>query len=310
MSIATSTTETQLTPKLSQRWQFGVGQLLCCAWFACFFIYASYVPLFHTDIWGHVLYGHWILDHQALPTQDPFLPLAEGMPVVDTAWLAQVIFGAVDRWAGPEGISILFALTTLATQLLMFRTFLLQTGRLGQAMACLAVMGLLGGTRHAIVRPEVFGVLCFATLWWLIVRSDRASRSKSAPSEAGSSAALWLGVPLLFMLWANLHGSFMIGLIVLGCYAAGRAVEVAGRTWSLRAVFADREFRRWLLFTELATVSSLVNPLRPEAADLHIAIFAEPQPARRARMASAPACLPRRHHGLGGRAAGPGGRPP
>ena len=40
---------------------------------------------------------------------------------------------------------------------------------------------------------------------------------------------LWLGIPLLLALWANLHGSFVWGLLVLVCWFAGTAAETAWR---------------------------------------------------------------------------------
>jgi hypothetical protein len=56
--------------------------VLVCLWFATLYIYLSFIPLFHSDIWGHVFYGKWILQHAALPQDDPVMPLAEGMRIV------------------------------------------------------------------------------------------------------------------------------------------------------------------------------------------------------------------------------------
>src|SRR5690606_22618604 len=52
-----------------------------------FFIYCSYLPVYHTDIWGHVSYGDWILKHGSLPAEDPYVDLAAGVDIINNAWL-------------------------------------------------------------------------------------------------------------------------------------------------------------------------------------------------------------------------------
>ena len=58
------------------------------------------------------------------------------------------------------------------------------------------------------IRPQLFGMLGFAATLWAIAR---------LPSRKHPLA--WL--PALFALWANLHGSFAMGLVALGCYCLG-----------------------------------------------------------------------------------------
>ena len=67
------------------------------------------------------------------------------------------------------------------------------------------------------------------------------------------------------VLWANLHGSFAIGVALLGCCWVGRLLEVAWHERSVAAVFADREGRRLLLWTELAAAAVLLNPYAIDA---------------------------------------------
>lgn len=258
----------ELVPVLPGKYAWQLKHLLVCLSIAVFFVYTSYIPLFHSDIWGHVNYGKWILEHRTLPVEDPFTPLAQGVPLVDTAWLGQVLFAFAERIGGAEWISDLYAVTVLCAYLLIGRTFYLRTGGLGATMATCAVMWTIGSTRHAIVRPEIFGGLCFAILFWLIAKAD----AKTAKLESDTTAltlrekirreplALWIGVPLLFVAWANLHGSFIVGLGVLACLFVGRVIEVAWKTRDFEAVMSDWEARRWLFIGELAAAAVLINP--------------------------------------------------
>jgi hypothetical protein len=73
----------------------------------------------------------------------------------------------------------------------------------------------------------------------------------------------WLGLGALFAAWANLHASFLLGIVVLLCCAAAKAVEVGLRTRSFAAVLADAEPRRWLLLAEWSLLASFLNPYGP-----------------------------------------------
>ena len=235
--------------------------------FSLFFLFCNYLRLFYSDIWGHIAYGNWILDHHALPGEEPFVSLAEGMPVVDTAWLGQVVLAQAGRWGGVEAYSTLFAVSMTLTYLILARVIHLQTSSVGlSVLGSFLAWGVNWG-RHAVIRPEMFGGVCFALILWLVVRSD--SRRRRMQRETHPEAArwtrwdqcvFWLGLPVVFAAWANMHGSFVVGFAVLGCYALGRAMEVLWRERSLTSVLRDREFHRWLLATELAVLATLVNP--------------------------------------------------
>ncbi len=253
-----------LKPAISARFALGWQQSLLCVFFALFFVYLSYIPLFHSDIWGHVLYGQWILEHGAIPTTDPFLPLAEGVRVVDTGWLSQVIFGAFEQAGGVEALSVVFAVVVLCSYLIQTRVFYLFGKSIPIAMLGTGISLFVGFSRHAIIRPEIFGMLCLSLLLWILVRCEpwrTRARSFISPSSARAWPIwMWPAAGVLFAFWANVHGSFAVGLILLACHALGQAIEVAWRTSSFRAVLADRDVQRWAILTQLATAASLLNP--------------------------------------------------
>ena len=252
----------ELTVDLRDRCAIELRHLFIAAGFAACFVYFNYIPLYHSDIWGHVSYGNWMLDHHELPAEDPYVPLAEGVPVVATAWLSQVILALIERGAGAEGLSHVFALSVLFTYLLYARVFFLQTGRAGSACGGVILVWLISFTRHAVIRPEMFGALCFAILLWLIVRADprHSERVTGARSDDRVPWSLWLGIPALFVVWANLHGSFVVGFAVLVSFLLGRSFQVVVQSRRLKAVAEDHQVRRWLLLTELAVAASLINP--------------------------------------------------
>ncbi|MFN0199300.1 MAG: hypothetical protein ACKVT0_21330 [Planctomycetaceae bacterium] len=64
----------------------------------------------------------------------------------------------------------------------------------------------------------------------------------------------------MFALWANLHGSFLVGLACLGASSFGRALDVLRRSKSIRAIWHGSSFKRELLLLELAATAVLINP--------------------------------------------------
>lgn len=264
MTTTQETTETEVEEypfeaKISPHWALSIEQVLAVAAFGVLFIVLSYVPLRATDLWGHVAYGQWILNHRQLPTEDPAMPLARGMQVVDTAWLAQVALAAVDRYLGPEALSHLFALIGLVTYVTWARVFYLQSQRVWLSVLATLLLIFVGWSRLTTVRPETFAMLCGAVLFLLIARQQSGHRETSQ-QPIPSGWLTWIGVPLVFVVWANIHGSFVIGLAVLACFLFGRVIEVLWPRRSLAAVFGDAEVRRWTYLLELSLLATLINP--------------------------------------------------
>ena len=108
-------------------------------------------------------------------------------------------------------------------------------------------------SRTMTPRPENFAFLSFAVLWWLIV-------SDSVRAAGRFRWQLWIGVPVVMGLWANLHGSFLCGLAVLGGLAAGELISQLYRTRSLSATFSDPEVKAKLVAAELGLLATMVNP--------------------------------------------------
>ena len=253
-----------LTPVLSDAWALTPRHLVACVLGALLFVVYNYTRLFHTDIWGHVEYGLWILDNRSTPRFDPILELTEGVPIIPTAWLSQLMFGISYRLDGLSGVSDLFAICVLLTYVLFAYTFRKRSGNWSTALLCCTLVWGLTFHRNAVVRPELFGTLCLAWLFQLLATLEQqaVSRPDSSQTFATGNARRWvlMQVPLLFCLWANLHGSFVVGIAVISCCLSGHALQwIAGqlrhqhnpRTGSLIIM---------LIVFELALIGTLVTP--------------------------------------------------
>lgn len=263
MSISTENTtvhdDLALTDAATQRFALGLPHVFAAAVFAAWFLYMNFMPLFHTDLWGHVSYGEWMLAHRELPQEDPFLKNAEGVDIIASAWLSQVMLGYIEQTGGDEGLSAVFAVMSLGIVLCLWGIFYQYMPRPGVCTIALLVTVLIGSTRIAVFRTETFGELFMAMLLLMLSVVHRSSLD----ATENDRRAFWfatLGIPLLFLIWANAHGSYVVGLAVVGCHLIGRFIDVGWRTRSLSAVIGDRWFHRWVMWSELAVGASLINP--------------------------------------------------
>lgn len=251
-----------LTPKLPAWCALSGWHFVAAAGVVLFFAYHSYLHLFHSDLWGHVAYGEWILQHKQLPTEEPFVPLAAGVPVIATAWGGQVLLALAARTGDYEWLSHLFAITVWVSYLVLARAFWFRTRHGGVALFAAFLAWCISWGRHAIIRPEMFGVLCFFTLIWLLARGRGefgVVTDDLRPKRLPTRVTL-MGVGVIFAAWANLHGSAIVGVAFLGCYLIGRTIEVLWRDRNWSALWSDADWRFWLLAAQVAVLGICCNP--------------------------------------------------
>ena len=251
--------------------------------------YYSFQRLHHTDLWGHLAYGRLIFTAHALPATEPMMPLSRGMPFIDTAWLTQLVGYQIFLLYGPAGIQFLHAAAiSVCLSLLTWGCFS-RTRSFGFTALGLAMFEILNWYQFQIVRPQMAGLVGFCVLvtcltarrWRPWARQGaldvaefagiQAGRAGPNSGEAGYAAvrreclphsrpAYWLAVSATFVIWANMHGSFIVGQALLVCATAGRVVNVWRRTGRWSAIRHDAPARRLFLTTGLAIVAALLNP--------------------------------------------------
>ncbi|RLT07021.1 MAG: hypothetical protein DWI21_10300 [Planctomycetota bacterium] len=251
-----------LTPKLPAWCALNGWHFVAVAGVALFFAYHSYLHLFYSDLWGHVAYGEWILQHQQLPTEEPFVPLAAGVPVIATAWGGQVLLALAVRTGDHEWLSHLFAITVWVSYLILARAFWFRTRHGGVALLGAFVAWCISWGRHAIIRPEIFGVLCFFTLIWLLARGrvEFGATADDLGAKKLRGRVTLVGIGVVFAAWANLHGSAIVGVVYLGCYLWGRSVELLWRHRNWSSFWTDSDWQFWFRATLIAVLGMCCNP--------------------------------------------------
>jgi hypothetical protein len=183
------------------------------------------------DLGRHITVGRFILDNRMIPLTDVFSHTMSGAALVPHEWLAQVLFALADRMMGLDGDVLLTAFVIAASFLLAYQ----EAMRRGvfRLVGLLSILwAAAASSLHWLARPHVFTLLLIA-LWTSQLEnvSERGSRN------------LW-AFPLLMWLWANTHGAFIAGFVILGIYCLewvweyrqGRASRQAGQQLGLIAV--------------------------------------------------------------------------
>ncbi len=191
------------------------------------------VPLPAVDLAYQVRAGEMILTTGRIPAIDTFTFTVAGAPWTDQQWLAQVLLAAGFRLGGWELLAVLRAALIVAAFGLLAGVALAR-GTSTRTAAILSLLAFLVASPALALRPQLFGIAIFAGLLLLVAARERHPR-------------LQLLAPVLVALWANVHGSFVLGPVLLG-YA-----------W-LDDLARGRPARRAFLLLVAGTVATLANP--------------------------------------------------
>lgn len=144
---------------------------------------------------------------------DPFPTIAQGEPWLNQQWLSELAFYGVFRSIGMTGLTVAYALVLgLALFLLLWYCRRKPVGLL-LAGTFFYIPGMM-----AIPHPRSagFSLLALSALVPLLLEAIRRSRTPR-----------WVlvAVPVLFLVWVNLHGGLLAGLFMIGLVALGLGLD-------------------------------------------------------------------------------------
>lgn len=208
--------------------------------------------------------GGEILDSRAIPTTDSWTFIAAGLPWLDQQWGAQVLLALAYRAASWTGLAILRAALVALTCGLLLALVRRRAPRLGPVGATLLVLAAFTVMANALaLRPQLFAIPLFVLT--LLLLADRDAHPRR----------LW-AIPLLTLLWANLHGTFplVFVLLALGLVAdlldrrSPRLLGAVALTSVAATLVNPAGLDAWRYVANLATnptISSRVSEWRPPA---------------------------------------------
>jgi hypothetical protein len=220
----------------------------------------------------HIRTGQLILATHAIPRVDPFSSSMMGQPWFAWEWLYDMLVGWLDSAAGLNSVVLFTAVIIAAVFSWTFRLLV----RRGTNILLALILVLLAASAamiHFFARPHVVSWLFTMVWFWALEWSERNYKSGSPPS-----LLLWL-LPSTMLVWVNVHGGFLVGLVLLAIYWISAAWEFVRLNFKLtegefeEALQKIRTGRRLRILTLAGILSALATLLNPYGLSLHVHIY-------------------------------------
>jgi hypothetical protein len=196
------------------------------------------------DFWHHLARGRAIVTDGHLVNTDLFTYTVPGRPFQDVNWLSQVLYYGLYQLGGLPLVQCTNALALAAMMGLLLYLCRRASGSLVTANL-VTVLTFFGLWEVLTVRPQTFSFLLFVGLYAVLWLAERRPRLLLLP-------------PALLALWANVHGAFPAGLLLVGAFLLGALWSAWGRDcWR---VWRDRATVALALCLAACVLATLLNP--------------------------------------------------
>ena len=228
----------------------GLGRALPVAFLAAVGLTALR-PIGDADFWWLLRAGRYMVETRSFPTADPFSATAQGAEWLNHAWGFELVAYGVYALAGTTGVIFLQGLAASATFGVLYGLLRQEGVGRGWSLGLLS-LGALATHGFWSPRPQLVTYLLLAVFARIL-----------ADYQAGRQNRLWW-LPILTVVWANLHGGFLAGPALVALCAAGEVVGWAlgddtGRDGGLARA------RVLTLWFAASVVASLANPFHYHA---------------------------------------------
>lgn len=210
------------------------------------------------SIGWHIRNGQLMLFTHTITRTDPFSASIHGGTWYAWEWLYDILIAVINLTLGLNGVVFFTAAIIAATFVLTLHFAVRRGGNLAIVIFFL-LLSLGASSVHFLARPHVFSWLL--TLIWF-------EALDSAAVSGGKRPTALLTLPILMILWVNLHGGYVLGFVLLAIYLVDAVIRF----------FADPSHReqtriwlKWLgLVTLLAFAASFINPF---GYHLHVHVY-------------------------------------
>jgi hypothetical protein len=240
------------------------------------------LPIQPEDFWWNMALGRATWQNGRLPTADTFSYTQPGEPIFVHGWLPQVCFYLLYTAGGAWLILLVQAVILTATYGLLLLVCVRRGVRPRLATVLLLVVAVPLSASNWNVRPQSYALILCVLMLLVLTRWQR--QPEPTFWTAFRRGRLW-ALPVLMLLWVNMHGSFVLGGLLIALTFLGEVVrraldrcpprwmDVAAREGPLPSLAA--------LFVA-GVLSAAVIPLNPTGLDIiRFTLACASDPARR-----------------------------
>ncbi len=165
---------------------------------ALLYLSFGYTEMQGSDLWWHLAAGREIVQNGTVWLSDSWSYTSGGSSWANHEWLADILYYAWVRTFGLETLVYWKWLIVVLTYLLLQLSLNRSGGQRAASFIC-AAMAVAVAAPFIDVRPHLYSLLGFSVLLFLLLNR---------------TASTWKLV-LLFIVWVNVHGGFIFGLMGL-----------------------------------------------------------------------------------------------
>jgi hypothetical protein len=228
------------------------------------------------DTGWHIRTGDWMVANHVVPTHDLFSFSKPNGVWYAWEWLSDLVFSGLNHVGGLRAVVLLSLLLLCAIFTLLFRLAARHASRV--VAIVITVLAVASSSVHWLARPHLFTLL-FLVLFFYLLERVRAGRTRLA------GIPYFVLLPAATLLWTNLHGGFIVGVLMVAVYGAGELLTAAFSADPAVRRPAAMRAASWFATALACLAASLVNPygwrlhvhlfeyLRDPYASQHIAEF-------------------------------------
>jgi hypothetical protein len=200
------------------------------------------------DLWWHMALGKYYITHHTLTIDHSIFSWTP----TDSTWIYNTCLGSIAiylfyNFMGGFGLWVLQSSVFLGVFLSFYLFLRLVRQRLDlSSVTIIAAIGIACSMACRYYKPELFSALLFSWMVYIFFYV-KINRSKF----------IFYLYPLMLVLWVNLHGAFVVGLIFLAMAFTG---EILNRIFFSKESFTTEELVHFGIVCVLSLVATLLNP--------------------------------------------------
>jgi len=199
------------------------------------------------DTGYHIRAGEYIIENYSIPKEDIFSYLSPPPKWIAHEWLSEVIMAVIHDLTGLTGIVIFFT-TFISFSFYIFFKILNSFFKNLILIWFIIIFVTICTAIHWLARPHIFSFLFFIIFYFSLENYENNEKINKL-----------LILPILMLIWVNLHGGYVIGFILIGVYFVGNVF----RLFSKNNEYLENNKSKAITYFYLGSaclITSIINP--------------------------------------------------
>ncbi len=211
-------------------------------------------PVGDPDFWWHLKTGQMIVETKSIPIYDDFAFTYTGAPWKAPEWLTEVFMYCLFRLGGIRLLVPIFALISMAG--FVIASFRAQKNRNPYWLGFALLLGVILSTPVLWARPQIFLILYVSIFVFLLEKFVEKKKLRYL-----------IPLPVIMLLWVNQHGSFILGLAIVGIFLLANWIdgyfEIKKTDANIKKITINQTSMTLAIVFSICMLVAILNPNGP-----------------------------------------------